>query len=58
MKDRLLGSDRNRLEINLTNGNFSWRYRNRLTLQKTIAVRSYHPALFASAEFYYNKPLR
>jgi hypothetical protein len=52
----LLVSDRNRLEINYTNGNPnpSWRYRNRLTLQKTITVHSYHPSPYVSAEFYYN----
>jgi len=49
-----LVSDRNRLEINFTNGNSYWRYRNKLALQKTIAVRSYHPALLANAESYYN----
>lgn len=50
----MLVSDRNRLEINYTDGNPSWRYRNRLTLQKTIAVHSYHPSAYASAELYYN----
>lgn len=53
-KGGMLVSDRNRLEINYTNGNPSWRYRNRLTLQKPIAVHSYHPSPYASAEFYYN----
>jgi hypothetical protein len=54
MKGGLLISDRNRLEINFTNGNPSWRYRNRLTLEKSIAIRSYHPSPYAAAEFYYN----
>jgi hypothetical protein len=54
LKGTVLVADRNRLEINFTNGNVSWRYRNRITLQRTIAMRSYHPSLNASAEFYYN----
>jgi Protein of unknown function (DUF2490) len=53
-KGSLLISDRNRLEINFTNGNNYWRYRNRVTLQRTIALHSYHPSLNASAEAYYN----
>jgi hypothetical protein len=47
-------TDRNRLEINFTNGNASWRYRNKLTLQRTIPVHTYHPSPYASAEFYYS----
>ncbi len=50
----LLLSDRNRLEINFANGNAYWRYRNRPTLQRTIAIHSYHASPYASAEFYYN----
>ncbi len=54
LKTALLLSDRNRLEINFTNGNAYWRYRNRLTLERTLTVHSYHAFLNASAEFYYN----
>jgi len=50
----LLVSDRNRLEVNFQNGNAYWRYRNRVILQRTIRVGSYHPSLNASAEFYYD----
>lgn len=50
----VLVADRNRLELNFTNVNAYWRYRNRLTLQRTVAIRSYHPSLNASAELYYN----
>jgi hypothetical protein len=49
IKGGVLVSDRN-----FTNGNASWRYRNKLNLQKTISVHSYHPSPYASAEFYYN----
>lgn len=54
LKGGLLISDRNRLEVNFTNGTSYWRYRNRITLQRTITIRSYHPSLNASVEFYYN----
>ncbi len=54
LKTVLLLSDRNRLEINFSNGNAYWRYRNRPTLQRTIAIHSYHASPYASAEFYYN----
>jgi hypothetical protein len=54
IKGGVLVSDRNRLEITFTNGTSFWRYRNRLALQKALAVRSYHPSFYASAEFCYN----
>ncbi len=54
-KWKVLVSDRNRLEVNFLSGNATWRYRNRLTLQKTIAIASsYHPSLNASVEAFYN----
>ncbi len=54
MKGNVLISDRNRLEINFTNDTPSWRYRNKPTVQKTIAIRSYHPSPYAAAKSYYN----
>ena len=54
LKTALAVFDRNRLEVNFKNGNTYWRYRNRVTLQRTITVHDYHPSLQASAEFYYN----
>lgn len=54
LKTALLLSDRNRLEVNFKNGNAYWRYRNRVSLQRTFTVHSYHPSLNAMAEFYYN----
>ena len=54
MKGGALISDRNRLEINYPNGSPFWRYRNKFTLQRTIAIHSYHPSPYAAAEFYYN----
>ncbi len=49
----LLLSDRNRADLDWRGGSFSWRYRNRLQLERTLRLGSYHPSAYASAEFYY-----
>jgi hypothetical protein len=54
LKGKLLLSDRNRGELNLSDGTLSWRYRNRVTAQRTVVLHSYHPIPYASAEFFYN----
>jgi hypothetical protein len=46
-------SDRNRADLDWKNGSFTWRYRNRLTLERTIAIHSYHLIPYASAELFY-----
>jgi hypothetical protein len=50
---RILISDRNRADLDWSSGNFTWRYRNRLTLERRVTIRSYHPAPYASAEVFY-----
>lgn len=50
---QILLSDRNRADLDWSTGNFTWRYRNRVTLERRIALRSYHPAPYASAEVFY-----
>jgi hypothetical protein len=50
---RFLLTDRNRADLDWKSGNFTWRYRNRFEIEKALAIRSYHPALYASAEFFY-----
>jgi len=51
---RILISDRNRADLDWpTTGNFTWRYRNRLTLERRLTIRSYHPAPYVSAEVFY-----
>jgi hypothetical protein len=50
---RFLLSDKNRADLDWQNGSFSWRYRNRVQIEKTLTIRSYHPAPYASAEFFY-----
>jgi hypothetical protein len=53
IKAELLLSDRNRADLDWSNGEFTWRYRNMLSLQRTYAIHSYHLMPYASAEFYY-----
>ena len=35
-------SDRSRADLDWTSGNFMWRYRNKLIVERTVAVSSYH----------------
>jgi hypothetical protein len=49
----ILFSDRNRGDLDWSNGRFTWRYRNRVTLERRIAIGSYHPTPYVSAEPYY-----
>ena len=53
LKAGLLLSDRNRADLDWKSGNFSWRYRNRLQIEKRLTIRSYHPAPYASVESFY-----
>jgi Protein of unknown function (DUF2490) len=55
---RFLLTDRNRADLDWKSGNLTWRYRNRFEIEKVLAVRSYHPALYASAEFFYESQYR
>jgi Protein of unknown function (DUF2490) len=50
---QILLSDKNRFDLDWSNGAFVWRYRNRVTLERRFAIGSYHPAPYASAEFFY-----
>ena len=53
IKAKLLLTDRNRADLDWSNGSFTWRYRNMLSLERTVAIRSYHLMPYASAEIYY-----
>jgi uncharacterized protein DUF2490 len=53
MKGSFLLSDKSRADLDWLRGNFSWRYRNRFQVEKVLRIRSYHPAPYASAEFFY-----
>jgi Protein of unknown function (DUF2490) len=53
MKGAFLATDRNRADLDWKAGVFSWRYRNRLQVQRTLGIRSYHVTPYVNAEFYY-----
>jgi hypothetical protein len=50
---RFLLTDRNRADLDWKSGDFTWRYRNRFEVEKPLTIRSYHPAPYAAAEFFY-----
>jgi hypothetical protein len=50
---RILTSDKNRADLDWSSGKFTWRYRNRLTLERAIKIHSYHPKPYVSAEVFY-----
>ena len=45
---------RNRVDLRVINGQFSWRYRNRLTLDRSFSIRSLSFSPYARGEIYYN----
>lgn len=49
----LLLSDKNRSDLDWSNGKFAWRYRNKLEVERPLVIRTYHPAPYASVEGYY-----
>jgi hypothetical protein len=50
----VLLSDRNRAEFRDISGQFSWRYRNRLSSERTFAIRRYHFTPYLRAEVFYD----
>jgi hypothetical protein len=55
LKAGFLISDRNRADLDWTSKSFTWRYRNKLTLERTVAVHSYHFIPYVAAEPYYEQ---
>jgi uncharacterized protein DUF2490 len=53
MKAGFLISDRNRADLDRKNGSFTWRYRNKLTLERTFSIHSYHLSPYVAAEPFY-----
>jgi len=53
VKVGMLLSDTNRADLDWSNGDFTWRYRNKLELEKPLTIRAYHPAPYSSVEVYY-----
>ena len=49
-------SDKNRGDLDWTDGNFSWRYRNRVQIEKRLTFRRYHvPRRMRARNFYQSK---
>jgi hypothetical protein len=46
-------SDRNRADLDWKSGVFTWRYRNKLTLERTFAIHSYRLIPYVAAEPFY-----
>jgi hypothetical protein len=46
-------SDRNRADLDWKGGKFNWRYRNKLTLDRSFSIRSYHLIPYVAAEPFY-----
>jgi uncharacterized protein DUF2490 len=46
-------SDRNRADLDWKDGKFTWRYRNKLTVERTLSIFSYHLIPYIAAEPYY-----
>jgi hypothetical protein len=53
LKGSLLVTDRNRADLDWKAGVFSWRYRNRVAMQRTFSIHSYHVTPYLNAEVYY-----
>ena len=49
----ILLSDRNRFDLDWKNGAFTWRYRNKLALQRTVSIHSFHFIPYVAAEPFY-----
>ena len=50
---RILVTDRNRFDLDWSQDIFNWTYRNRITAERRLTIRSYHPGPYAAAEFAY-----
>jgi hypothetical protein len=46
-------TDRNRADLDWSRATFNWTYRNRITAERRLTIRSYHPGPYAAAEFSY-----
>jgi hypothetical protein len=53
LKPRLLLIDKNRADLDWQSGGFTWRYRNKLTLQRTFSIRSFRLIPYLATEPFY-----
>jgi hypothetical protein len=49
----ILITDQNRADLDRTGDSFDWRYRNRLSAERSIRIHSYHPGPYASVELFH-----
>jgi hypothetical protein len=50
---RILVTDRNRADLDWSSKTFYWTYRNRITAERRLTIRSYHPGPYVAADFAY-----
>jgi len=50
---RFLISDRNRADLDWSRDEFSWHYRNRVSVERPWKIRGYHLSPYVSVEFWY-----
>jgi len=53
LRGGILLSDRNRADLDWQSGKFTWRYRNRLSLEKSLTIDKYHPRIYVRSEEFY-----
>ncbi len=54
LKAGVVATARNRVELRFIDSDFSWRFRNRLGIERNVAIRTYEITPYARAEFYYD----
>ncbi len=54
LKGGVLIFDRNRGELNVSAGALTWRYRNRLSIERGLTIHRFHPIPYGSVEVYYD----
>ena len=50
----VLLSDRSRVDFRFIDGEFAWRYRNRISAERALSIRSFHFIPYLRAEAYYD----
>jgi hypothetical protein len=50
---RTLLTDRNRFDLDWSGIAFNWTYRNRITAERRLTIRAYHPGPYAAVELFY-----
>ena len=53
MKAKILISDRNRADLDWQSGSFDWHYRNKLTVERSLTINSFHAKPYAAVEVFY-----